>query len=147
MKPKHPASALLRAEIVILSLVGLTSAPGCSWIFTRPAPSNHESLRSFDCSTSLAPPVLDTVLTVTNVAAALHVATKDDVANQGRSVFLGLSVAALWALSAHYGHTKTSQCAAAKTYRRPENRSSEQEQVPQDVPSEFIDREPPRTSR
>ncbi len=55
--------------------------------------------------------MIDTLFATTNAFSALYVATADGVTNKGQAVMFGLSVATLWALSAGYGYSKTSECA------------------------------------
>jgi hypothetical protein len=102
-------------SIAVLSsaALGLSMTGGCSWIFTKPLPTYYSRYDYIDCSTNRAPPVLDTLLTLTNVASAIYVAGQDNVKNKGTAVSLGLSVATLWALSAGYGYAKTSECEQA----------------------------------
>jgi hypothetical protein len=109
-----------RARLAVLVLAGLFLAPGCSWIFTQPLsgvrfgdPDSPSDPRVLNCSTNLAPPVFDTVFTLTNLASAIYVATDDNATNQGTAVGLGLAVAALWASSAYYGYFHTSECKEA----------------------------------
>ncbi|MDB4981036.1 MAG: hypothetical protein JWM82_1788, partial [Myxococcales bacterium] len=93
-----------------LGLAALALSPGCSWLFVTPLEQHPAGRRT--CTTNVAAPVLDTLFATTNVVSALYVASADGVTNKGQAVTLGLSVATLWALSAGYGYSKTSECAA-----------------------------------
>jgi hypothetical protein len=92
----------------------MSLASGCSWIFVQPPPPDYGRGRDLDCTTNRAAPVIDTIFTITNVISALYVAGQNNVTNKGASVGLGLSVAALWGMSAGYGYSNTSQCEEAK---------------------------------
>jgi hypothetical protein len=105
--------------LIVLSLVGLLStAGGCSWLFTQPLPNEYYWYDIPPCSTNRAPPVLDTLFALTNTASAIYVAGQDNVTNKDTAVALGLSVAALWTLSAVYGYRHTSECEDAHEGRR-----------------------------
>jgi hypothetical protein len=95
-----------------LAILSLSSTAGCSWIFVQPLPPEH----GYDyqpCTSSRVAPVIDTIFTITNVASALYVGTRDNVTNKGTAVTFGLSVATLWGLSAGYGYSHTAECEAA----------------------------------
>jgi hypothetical protein len=79
---------------------------------TRPAPPNHERLPYFDCSTSRAPPVIDSIFTATNLISVGLVAGSEEK-DTFMPIMLGLGVAAVWAASAVYGFTKTDECQKA----------------------------------
>ena len=101
-----------------LSLVVLLSS-GCSLVFVKSLPENYhpddyQPPESPDCTTTRAAPVVDTILTTTNVASALYVAGRDDVENKGTAVLAGFLVAALWASSAAHGYVATGKCIEAK---------------------------------
>jgi hypothetical protein len=97
---------------VALALLSLSSTVGCSWIFVQPLPPEH----GYDyqpCTSSRVAPVIDTILTITNIASALYVGTRDNVTNKGESVTLGIGAATMWALSAGYGYSHTAECEEA----------------------------------
>jgi hypothetical protein len=102
------SSGLLLVAVVLLLL------PGCSWIFVDRLPENHGSRREYNCTTSSAAPVVDTILTATNLGSSLYVAGQDNVKNREAAVTLGLTVAVVWASSAVYGYRATSECREAK---------------------------------
>ena len=63
--------------------------------------------------------MLDTIFTATNIASAIYVAGKSNVANKEQAVTLGLSIALLWGLSASYGYRHTAECEEAHQGLRP----------------------------
>jgi hypothetical protein len=98
-----------------LICVLLLLLPSCSFLLVESLPENYKPRRRvLSCTTNRAAPVIDTVLTLTNIASAIYVASLDNVKNKGTSVMLGLSVAALWANSAIYGYKATNACEEAK---------------------------------
>jgi hypothetical protein len=98
----------------LLLVVVLLLLPGCSWIFVDRLPENHGSRREYDCTTNRTAPVVDTILTATNLGSSLYVAGQDNVKNKEAAVTLGLAVAVAWASSAVYGYRATSECREAK---------------------------------
>jgi hypothetical protein len=67
-----PARLTRLTRLTQLTLLLLLSpAAGCSWIFTEGPPANHATLPYFNCSTSYAPPVLDTIWGGLNATAVL----------------------------------------------------------------------------
>jgi len=105
-----------------------SSLSGCSWIFVQPLPPRYERGDPTNCTTNRAAPVIDTILTLTNVGSAVYVAGEDNVANKNTAVTLGLLVGAMWFSSAIYGYGKTSECEDAladdqpASYSRPRTR-------------------------
>jgi hypothetical protein len=99
--------------VVALALAAVATTSGCSWIFVQPLREERGRGDYIDCTTNRAAPVLDTIFTLTNIASAIYVASENNVTNKGTAVTLGLSVAALWALSAGYGYSHTSECEEA----------------------------------
>jgi hypothetical protein len=120
----------MRATKILAMVVGLSLMPGCSWLFVQPLKTDR-GYRNPNCTTNRAAPVIDTLFTTTNVVSALYVAGQDNVANKEQAVLFGLSVAALWAMSAGYGFSKTAECEEAlaeeeepeQPYRRPRYRA------------------------
>jgi hypothetical protein len=102
------------ALLLGLPLLTTGSFGGCSWIFVQPRPDRYEPGDVVDCTTNAVAPVIDTLLTLTNVGAAIYVAGEDNVTNKGTAVTAGLLVGALWFSSAVYGYSKTSDCRDAK---------------------------------
>jgi hypothetical protein len=97
------------AKFIALGVVGLALLPSCSFIFTKPA-ANSEGIPNKDCTTSRAPPVLDTLLTISNLAAVVYVAAQDNVSNKGQAMGAGVAVASMWFFSALYGYRNTKAC-------------------------------------
>lgn len=117
-----------RLLALVVSLLCWSSS-GCSWLFVQPLPANYERGDDVNCTTNRAAPVIDTLLTLSNVGSAVYVAGQDNVTNKGTAVTAGLLVGALWFSSAIYGYSKTADCAAAMEddappprYRRPMTR-------------------------
>jgi hypothetical protein len=95
---------------LVVAVVSLTA--GCSFIFVQPLQEESYSRGYTPCTTSRAAPVLDTLLTLTNVGSALYVASENNVTNKTPALAPGLGVAALWAISAGYGYVNTGECEA-----------------------------------
>jgi hypothetical protein len=87
---------------------------GCSWLFVQPLSERHQPGDFPDCTDNPIAPVVDTVLTLSNLGSAAYVATEDNVKNKAAAVTVGVLVGAVWLSSAIYGYSKTSACAAAK---------------------------------
>jgi hypothetical protein len=100
--------------VAALGLAALSMTSGCSWIFVQPLREDRGRGEYIDCTTNRAAPVLDTIFTLTNIASVIYVAGQNNVTNKPSAVTLGLSVAALWALSAGYGYSHTSECEDAQ---------------------------------
>jgi hypothetical protein len=85
---------------------------GCSWVLTQPLPDSWERNGAPVCSTSLVPPVVDSLFFLTNTGGAIYVATQD--ANyKALAIAAGLVEASIWMASAIYGYSKTSACQSA----------------------------------
>lgn len=98
------------SPLTAVLLASLTATSGCSWLFVQPPPKGYDGRGRIACTTNRAPPVIDTILTITNVGSAVYVAGQDNVTNKGSAVMFGLGVAGLWLASAVYGYTGTSEC-------------------------------------
>jgi hypothetical protein len=85
---------------------------GCSWVLTQPLPDNWDHSDTPVCSTSLVPPVVDSLLFLAETGGALYLATRD-VDYRALAVTGGLVEASLWLASAIYGYSKTSACQTA----------------------------------
>jgi hypothetical protein len=91
---------------------------GCSFIFVRPPPSEHEQLPYFDCVSSDAAPATDVTNAVVDglLAIAASVDDRDTSADERQPDFaagVGI-VGAIYAASAIYGFIMTSKCDSAK---------------------------------
>lgn len=102
------------ATVTLALALGTT---GCSWIFTQPPPAQHAQMPYFDCSTSYAPPVLDTIWGGLNfVGATLALAGRDDeYENRPLTIGAGFAWTVVAAASAYYGYTRVAECNEAKT--------------------------------
>ena len=79
-------------------------------MFVQP-PRDDEVRRGVgSCTSAPIAPVLDSVLTITNLLSALYVATEKNATNKDAAVLLGVSFAAFWLSSAVYGFYETSRC-------------------------------------
>ncbi len=108
----------MRTLALALSLAVL---PGCSWLFVEGPPVGHERLRYFDCSTSRAAPIVDTVLGSIYGLAAVETAVDHGAGGSGETssvivpvVIMEAAAAVVFAVSAVYGYTTTSKCDDAK---------------------------------
>ncbi len=107
-------------RLAVLSLA--LSQAGCSWIFTQgPPPADRESPVYYDCSTSYAPPVLDTIWGGLNALGAISaLASSDEKTSQNRGAVVGVGLAwvVISGLSAYYGYSKVSECHEFKDEHR-----------------------------
>jgi hypothetical protein len=97
------------------------SLSGCSFIFSDGPPANHRQLPYFDCSTSYAPPVLDTIWAGLNGLGALTALASSSeeweqrqTSDRSTVIVVGLSWLALSGASAMYGYNKVGECKPAK---------------------------------
>ena len=81
---------------------------------TTPTDEGEGILVAGDCTTNVAAPAIDTILTGTNLISSLYVAGQDGVSNKGEAVTVGLLATGFWLSSAIYGYYFTSKCAALK---------------------------------
>jgi hypothetical protein len=107
----------------LAAVVVLAAAPGfgCSFIFSEGPPPNHARLPYFDCSSSYAPPVLDTIWGGLNLlGATLALAQSEEEWNREQTtdrnvaIVTGLLWTALSGSSAAYGYNKVGACKQAK---------------------------------
>ncbi len=90
----------------LVLLAAACAQAGCSFIFVEGPPDRHEQMPYFACSTSKAPPVLDTVAGGLYAASAAIPSNKTtETARIGAAV-----LAAGLAASAIYGFTQVGQC-------------------------------------
>ena len=106
-------STLTSARAWALALVALSSTAGCSWIFTQPLRDDRSPYDYPVCSTSPAPPVIDTAIFMLNAGTTIYTAAQDNVSLKAVRVSVGATTAALYLLSAIYGYSKISECMAA----------------------------------
>ena len=107
-----------------MSAVALTTAvsfSGCSFIFSEGPPPNHQQLPYFDCSTSYAPPVLDTIWGGLNGIGALTALgtseaewQSNNTSDRSTVIAVGLIWLAVSGASAVYGYQKVGACRNAK---------------------------------
>lgn len=114
-----------------LALVTSLALTGCSFLFTSGPPAQHRQLPYFECSTSRAAPIADTIFGVLQVAGIAVTASqseaeyneanevtkggRDPIIKRNTSIGLNVLFGAMWGLSAYTGYTRTSACRAAKT--------------------------------
>lgn len=101
------------------AMIGMLLSCGCSWIFVQRAPANHQQLVAFDCTTSVAAPVLDAVWGGLNLAGALAAAGGNDrswsgPSDRGTTFIVGMGWAVISGVAAGYGFVHTSACRQAK---------------------------------
>jgi hypothetical protein len=101
-----------RLGATALALV-LIAASGCSWIFTKPLPDNWQSWDSLDCSTTPVPPLIDSVLALSNAGTTVYVAAFADGSGKALPIAAGVVATTLWLSSAIYGFSKTNACREA----------------------------------
>jgi len=87
---------------------------GCSFVFMQPPPDNHSKLRYFDCVSSTAAPVTDTVNAAFTGLTAAFAGGETGDADDPPAVWVFGGVAALYAASAIYGFVSVSECDSAK---------------------------------
>jgi hypothetical protein len=101
------------------AMIGMLLSCGCSWIFVERAPANHQQMAAFDCTRSVAAPVLDAIWGGLNLVGGLSAARGSDSswngpADRGTTMVVGLGWAAMSAASAAYGFVHTNACRQAK---------------------------------
>jgi len=109
-------------------LGGLPTSSGCSYLFVTAPQGEGRYAVAGDCTSNVAAPVIDTILTSTNAFSTLYVAGQSNVKNQGQAIGVGLLATAFWLSSSIYGYYNTSKCAELRAdegpgpYRRPVRR-------------------------
>jgi hypothetical protein len=112
-------TARFRTGVLAGVLVGLLAlgGSGCSFLFVQPAPPQTVPAQNFDCTTSYADPIVDTVLAVLGGLLTLGVTSIClDTCGERQSyarVVLAIPLVALPAGSAIYGYRKVGGCRAA----------------------------------
>lgn len=124
----------------IVAVATCLSFAGCSFLFSKGPPPNYQRVSFLDCSTSVAPPVLDTLWAGLNGLGALAASGKTDEQWQAdgqktsRSTVLGVGV--FWfvisGFSAIYGYKAASDCkdATSELMNRPAPRQYRQSWPP-----------------
>jgi hypothetical protein len=108
---KQILRALVSSSCILLA--------NCSFIFSQGPPIGAADVSGFICSTSYAPPILDTVaagLNVVTLGAGLTVANNRHFSNVNQPAFIvgqALSIGA-WTASAVYGYITRDQCEVAQ---------------------------------
>jgi hypothetical protein len=108
-------------------LLAAVATGGCSAIFTKGPPPDHAYTARFDCSTSYAPPILDTIWAGLNGAGAAIALSKSDAEwkrtqtnDRAATIAVGLTWLAVSGASAIYGYKTVSDCHEAREpHRRP----------------------------
>jgi hypothetical protein len=113
-----------RAAAQALGLVALSSTAGCSWIFTQPLRDDRPPNDQPVCSTTPAPPVIDSAVFALYAGTTIFTAAQDNVSHRALGVSVGAAAATVSLLSAIYGYSKTSACREAvasydRGYRAP----------------------------
>lgn len=117
--------ALFRACVACAVLGGLPISGGCSYIFVTPPRTEGYGIEvAADCTSNSVAPVIDTLLTSSNLISTLYVANESNVTNKSQAVGVGLLASGFWLSSAIYGFYNTSRCTALRDgdegpYRRP----------------------------
>jgi hypothetical protein len=116
-RPAMGRSARVRAVAALLSL---TTLPGCSLLFVNPPPDRPPSYadapRRVECTSSVAAPVVDTVIAGLQIVRTGIAATADDSVyddakiSRGADIAIGVSLMTLFGLSAVYGFYTTDAC-------------------------------------
>ena len=105
---REPSRPILRSVLAALTL------NGCSFIFVHGPPATYPQARSFECSSSNAAPIIDTVLSVTTPLGFGLSYLNDSSQRTGA----GIATAAVWTgafiASAMYGYHTTAACRQAQ---------------------------------
>jgi hypothetical protein len=99
-----------RLVVPTLLCAALTSTSACSWIFTQPLREDRSPYDYPVCSTNPAPPLVDTLLFVSNAGSTIYLGTRDNVNEKALLVSVGIVTATVYLLSAVYGYSNTNEC-------------------------------------
>lgn len=107
-------SMMTLCRSLAISVALAAASGGCSWVFVDGPPAAHKQLPYFECTSSNAWPVVDTVFGVATAleAATLLASTRSSGANTAAAVAAGEAV--IFGASAVSGYQKTSSCREAK---------------------------------
>jgi hypothetical protein len=110
--------ATRRLSPLFCLLVAASGGGGCSFLFVSAPPANNEKLNYFDCTSSNALPVVDTVIGgvygIATVAELSNRSSSQSTSDTVGSVAVPLLVAGLFAASAINGLGKTDECRNAR---------------------------------
>jgi hypothetical protein len=112
-----PAWARARAIGLVLTVAGQA---GCSFAFVEPPPVDHARRRFFDCSTVVAPPIVDSVLASLGVLSLAGAAGESEADAQRNGTTRAATVASAVVLlgaagsAAIYGYRATAACRQAR---------------------------------
>jgi hypothetical protein len=106
----------------VVAVVTSVSLSGCSFLFVNGPPDNHKAMPYFDCTSSVAAPVLDTVWAGLNGLGAASAASASDAQwkaqgqsnERGTVAVVGLVWLMISGASAIRGYQLTSDCREAK---------------------------------
>jgi hypothetical protein len=102
------------------ALALLLAAAGCSFTFTEAPPADHDRRLFFDCSTSLAPPIIDSVIAALGASSLVNAigADADSFRSNGTTraatIASAAVVAAAAGVSALHGYGASGACRAAR---------------------------------
>jgi hypothetical protein len=104
-----------RSALRVALAATLVGSGGCSPLFVEAPPTEHARLRYFDCTSSRAAPILDTVFASLYGISGVMIAT-DSSAYHDRTLVasLAFALAAGLGVSAVHGFSTTSECREAK---------------------------------
>ena len=104
-----------RSMTMSIFILSVLCSTGCGFILTHAPPDDHAQLDSFSCTESNGGPIVDFVWAGLNLLGALTIAANpDDYPNEGETVAIGLSWAALGTAAGAVGVGKTKKCREAK---------------------------------
>lgn len=107
------STACLRGALTLAALG--TALGGCSWLFVDGPPAAHRQLPYFECSSSRAWPVVDTVFAASTALEAAAIAgSSDRTGGANTAAIVAAAESAIFIASAWYGYDKTSDCREAK---------------------------------
>ena len=105
----------LRSALELALCTLMLTGGGCSFAFVDGPPANHARLPYFECSSSNAWPIVDTVLAASlGAGAAAAIGDGGSSSNSTTDAVIAGAEAALFALSALAGYQKVAACREAK---------------------------------
>lgn len=108
-------TGMMKARMVI-ALLAAAQALGCSYMVVRPPPAEEGPVPYYACRVGVAPPVVDTVLAVSDAVAAPYYAMTSYNKSQYASFALAgtLVGVAVFGSSAVYGYYQIARCRDAQ---------------------------------